>query len=174
MYKEINTREALKALLSEKGTIRSVAFQDMDFKPFTDLATECWYEDCIFLGGEGVNVLRPRMDNRCMVFPSFHDIPYRTFTGHLYNAETLYEGYRPGCPESYADSYDSKVYQHYLAAGKMATGVKETLARILHDRSMNDAMNDFLKGFDEKDVVGIMGGHGLSRTDEVYRTSYNA
>lgn len=169
MYKEINTRDALKALLSDKGTIRSVAFQDMDFKPFTDLATECWYEDCIFLGGEGVNVLRPRMDNRCMVFPSFHDIPYRTFTGHLYNAATLYEGYRPGCPESYADSYDSKVYQHYLAAGKMATGVKETLARILHDRSMNDAMNDFLKEFDEKDVVGIMGGHGLSRTDECFR-----
>lgn len=169
MYKEINTREALKALLSEKGTIRSVAFQDMDFKPFADLATECWYEDCLFLGGEGVNVLRPRMDARCMVFPSFKDIPYRTFTGHLYNAATLYEGYKVGHPESYADSYDSKVYRHYLAAGKMATGVKETLARILHDRSMNDAMNDFLKGYEEKDVVGIMGGHGLSRTDECFR-----
>jgi predicted Rossmann-fold nucleotide-binding protein len=169
MYKEVNTSEALKAILSEKGTIRHVAFQDMNFKPFADIAAECWYEDCIFLGGEGVNVLRPRMDSECMVFPSFKDIPYRTFTGHLYNAATLYEGYVPGCPDTYSESYDCTVYQHYLNAGKMATGVKETLARILHDRSMNDAMNDFLKGYDERNVVGIMGGHGLSRTDECFR-----
>ena len=169
MYREINTKEQLKELFSRKGTISKVAFQDMDFRSFAEVAYECWYEDCIFLGGEGVNTLRPRMDSSCMVFPSFRDFPFCPFTGHLYNAESLYDGYVPEKPESYADTYDSKVYQHYLSAGKQATGVKETLARILHDRSMNDAMNDFLKGFDEKDIVGIMGGHGLSRTDECYR-----
>ena len=90
MYKEINNSEDLKDLLAEKGTVRKTAFQDMNFKPVADLASECWYEDCIFLGGDGVNVLRPRMDSACMIFPSFKDIPYRTFTGHLYNAATLY------------------------------------------------------------------------------------
>ncbi len=169
MYQEINTIECLTELFKQKRTIRKTAFQDMDFRPFTEVATECWFEDCIFLGGEGVNSLRPRMDSLCMVFPSFRDFPFSPFTGHLYNAESLYKGYVQGNPDSYQDTYDCKVYQHYLAAGKQATGVKETLARILHDRSMNDAMNDFLKGFDERNVVGIMGGHGLSRTDEVYR-----
>ena len=169
MSKEINTSEGLKELFREKGTLRGYAFQDMDFRPFADIAAECWYRDCIFLGGDGINVLRPRMDSECMVFPSFRDMPFSPFTGHLYTSETLYAGYVPGDPASYSETYDSKVYTHYLNAGKQATGVKETLARILHDRSMNDAMNDFLKGFDERSVVGIMGGHGLSRNDECYR-----
>jgi predicted Rossmann-fold nucleotide-binding protein len=34
---------------------------------------------------------------------------------------------------------------------------------------MTNAMNDFLAHFDERQVVGIMGGHGLLRTDEAYR-----
>ena len=169
MYKEINTDEGLKTLFRNKGTISGTVFQDMDFRPYAEMASECWYQDCIFLGGEGVSALRPRMDVRCMVFPSFRDFPFSPFAGHLYNAESLYKGYIQGIPESYTDTYDSKVYQHYITAGKQATGVKETLARILHDRSMNDAMNDFLRGFKEKDIVGIMGGHGLSRTDECYR-----
>lgn len=169
MYKEINTEQGLCELLADRGTIREVAFQDMDFRPFSDIASECWFEDCIFLGGDGINVLRPRMDSRCMVFPSFNDMPFSPFTGHLYNAESLYEGYVPGNPSSYEETYDSKVYQHYLQAGKQATGVKETLARILHDRSMDDAMHDFLKSYDEKSIVGIMGGHGLSRNDGCYR-----
>lgn len=169
MYKEINTVEGLKEIFRQKGTLRGQAFQDMDFRPFADIAAECWYHDCIFLGGEGVNTLRPRMDSKCMVFPSFKDVPFSPFTGHLYTSDSLYEGYISGNPASYLETYDSKVYRHYLKAGKQATGVKETLARILHDRSMNDAMNDFLRGFDEKSIVGIMGGHGLSRNDGCYR-----
>jgi predicted Rossmann-fold nucleotide-binding protein len=34
---------------------------------------------------------------------------------------------------------------------------------------MTNAMNDFLSHFDEKQVVGIMGGHGLLRTEDSYR-----
>ena len=153
MYREINTYEDLKVLLCQKGTISQVAFQDMDLRHLADVAQECWFEDCIFLGGEGVSALRPRMDSRCMVFPSFRNFPFSPFTGHLYNAASLYRGYIPGDPESYNDTYDYKVYQHYLKAGKQATGVKETLARILHDRSMNDAMHDFLKDIPERDIV---------------------
>ena len=169
MYREINTQEDLNELLKKRSTISKVAFQDMDFRPFADTASECWYEDCIFLGGEGISILRPRMDDRCMVFPSFRDFPFNPFTGHLYNSESLYDGYVQGEPDSYSKTYDSIIYRHYLSTGKHATGVKETLARILHDRSMNDAMHDFLKDYNERNIVGIMGGHSLSRTDEAYR-----
>lgn len=87
----------------------------------------------------------------------------------LYSADTLYKGYRPGHPESYAESYDYKVYQHYLKTGKRCTNIRETLARSLHDHAMTDAMNDFLAQYHERKVVGIMGGHGLLRTDNSYR-----
>jgi len=100
--------------------------------------------------------------------PSFR-MPFDIFREHLYSAESLYQGYQLGKPGSYKDCYDQQVYQHYIDKGKSATDIKETLARTLHDHSMTNAMNDFLAHFDERQVVGIMGGHGLLRTDETFR-----
>ena len=96
-------------------------------------------------------------------------VPYQIFRSKLYGADDLYAGYRLGEPDSYKDSYDSKVYQHYLKTGKEAEPIRETLARTLHDHAMSNALTDFLKTFDEKKVVGIMGGHGLLRTDPAFR-----
>lgn len=86
----------------------------------------------------------------------------------LYTAESLYKGYQLGEPESYKNCYDSIVYQHYLQKGKNSRDIKETLARTLHDHAIGDAMYDFLDQYKEKQVIGIMGGHGLLRTDEAY------
>ena len=96
-------------------------------------------------------------------------IPFDLFREQLYSADSLYKGYQPGKPLSFRECYDQQVYHHYLKAGKSATEIKETLARTLHDHSMTNAMNDFLAQFDEKQVVGIMGGHGLLRNEEAYR-----
>ncbi len=96
-------------------------------------------------------------------------VPFNLFRGTLYSADDLYEGYQLGKPGSYSYTYDYKVYHHYLEKGKQANDIKETLGRTLHDHSMTDAMNDFLAQFDERKVVGIMGGHGLLRTEESYR-----
>jgi len=100
--------------------------------------------------------------------PSFR-MPFDIFREHLYSAESLYKGYQLGKPGSFKDCYDQRVYQHYLDRGKNATDIKETLGRTLHDHSITNAMNDFLSHFDERQIVGIMGGHGLSRTDKAYR-----
>ena len=96
-------------------------------------------------------------------------IPFDLFREQLYSAESLYKGYQLGKTVSFKECYDQQVYHHYLKAGKSATEIKETLARTLHDHSMTNAMNDFLAQFDEKQVVGIMGGHGLLRNEEAYR-----
>ena len=100
--------------------------------------------------------------------PSFR-MPFDIFREHLYSVESLYKGYQLGKPGSFKDCYDQQVYRHYLNMGKTATDIKETLGRTLHDHSMTNAMNDFLSQFDERQVVGFMGGHGLLRTDETYR-----
>lgn len=168
-YTEIENCEALKRALEAGGTLRHYAFQGIDFEPCMETARKCTYSDCLFLGGFGVEKLRDRMDGTCSIFPRFQGLPFRVFRSGLYNAGSLYEGYRPGEPDSYKECFDSKVYEHYLAAGKQTGDIKETLARILHDHSMNDGLDDFLHSFDEKSIVGIMGGHGLSRCDESYR-----
>ena len=101
-------------------------------------------------------------------YPSFR-MPFDIFREHLYSVEDLYKGYQQGQPNSFKDCYDQQVYQHYLNMGKTTTDIKETLSRTLHDHSMTNAMNDFLAHFDERQVVGIMGGHSLLRTEEAYR-----
>ena len=96
-------------------------------------------------------------------------MPFDIFREELYSASSLYKGYEPSKPGSFKDCYDQQVYRHYLSMGKSATDIKETLGRTLHDHSMTNAMNDFLSQYDERQVVGFMGGHGLLRTDESYR-----
>ena len=167
-YKEIENIEALRVVLEAGGTLRHYAFQDIDFEPFIESALRCTFEDCLFLGGVGVDQLCNRIGCSCSVFPSMSGVPFDMFKGKLYSYKDLYLGYRLGEPESYKDTYDYKVYEHYLAKGKQTGDIKESLARILHDHSMNDGMDDFLGAFDEKSVVGIMGGHGLLRTDPEY------
>ena len=87
-------------------------------------------------------------------------MPFNLFRNKLYSADDLYAGYQLGKPESYKDSYDSIVYQHYLKKGKRATDIKETLGRTLHDHSMTDAMYDFLSNFD----APSFGSRGGTRT----------
>ena len=168
-YKEIECCDALKKVLEAGGILRHYAFQGIDFHPYMEYALKCRYSDCIFLGGSGLEDLKPLMDEKCLVYPPFNDLPFRVFRSGLYNARTLYSGYRLGYPESYKECFDHRVYEHYLKAGKQTGDIKETLARILHDHSMNDGIDDFLRSFDERSIVGIMGGHGLSRCDENYR-----
>ena len=100
--------------------------------------------------------------------PSFR-MPFDIFREHLYSAEELYKGYLLDKPESFKNCYDQQIYRHYLNSGKSPADIKETLGRTLHDHSMTNAMNDFLAHFDEKQVVGFMGGHGLLRNEEAYR-----
>lgn len=51
----------------------------------------------------------------------------------------------------------------------MPNDLRVTLARALHDHSVFDAMQDFLKRYVPENVIGIMGGHGIRRSDEGYR-----
>ncbi len=115
------------------------------------------------LQSEAIEALQEIIDQ-----PAFR-MPFDIFREKLYSASSLYKGYEPSKPGSFKDCYDQQVYRHYLNMGKTATDIKETLGRTLHDHSMTNAMNDFLAQFDEKQVVGFMGGHGLLRTDESYR-----
>ena len=96
-------------------------------------------------------------------------MPFSCFRNSLYTSEDLYDSYIPGTPESYHTCYDYRVYEHYLSMGKTSTDFKEILARTLHDHAMSCAMHEFLARWDERRVVGIMGGHGLPRTDPAFR-----
>ena len=96
-------------------------------------------------------------------------VPYELIHTTLYDAATLYEGFVPGQPEAEQDYYDRRVYQHYRTTGKFPNSIEEATARILHDHSMRVAVSKFVKAHDYMKFVGVMGGHGLQRTEAMYR-----
>lgn len=87
----------------------------------------------------------------------------------LYDAASLYEGYDPKEEDSYKDCYDGQVYARYVKHGSNCQDLSITLARTLHDHYISAAMHEFLKGYNPRSIVGIMGGHGLLRNDPMFR-----
>ena len=94
--------------------------------------------------------------------------PYCVTRKTLYHPEELYEGFRADDEDSYCNSFDGKVYQYYKFTGKQQAGVFESLARSLHDHGIHEALKQFMEEHDPWRCVGIMGGHALLRTDNMY------
>ena len=95
--------------------------------------------------------------------------PYSTYPKGLYTSKILYRGYDYHDESTFETCYDTKVYRHYINQGKQGHSVRETLARSLHDHFISHALQNLLSLYDEKDVIGIMGSHALSRIDPGYR-----
>lgn len=165
-YVEIESQEALRAVVERHHTLRHYAFQRVDFSA-EPLSEECEFEDCIFMGCVMPLSMQERLSPTCYLFPSMQK-PYMLFPPALYSAATLYRGYDPADEESFKTCYDTRVYNHYVASGKQARDIGETLARSLHDHSISDALHDLLSRYDERAVVAVMGGHALSREDRGY------
>ena len=95
--------------------------------------------------------------------------PFDAYIKKLYDSKMLYEGYDYHDESTFANCYDTKVYQHYVDHGKRGQDVLETLSRALHDHFITYQLYKMLDLYDEKDVVGIMGGHAKRRDDPQYR-----
>ncbi|MBO5878056.1 MAG: hypothetical protein J6Q29_01150 [Alistipes sp.] len=167
-YIEIDTPDRLTVLLQRTLHINQHVFLNLDFTALERLVAKNTFSDCIFLGCTLPQELSERLDDSCLILPSI-SVPYNIYRSALYSPMELYAGYDPAIAESFDECFDSRVYRHYLQQGKTTRNIRISLARSLHDHSISDAMHDFLSSYDERQIVGIMGGHGLLRTDEMYR-----
>ena len=152
----------------EDGTnlIGHYAFLYVDFREAAEYAMSHRFVDCIFFGCEflpGMN----RMMRDCLVLPRMGMV-FSVFHPDLYNAATLYEGFNPTDEASVGRSYDARVYKDYQEAGDYPDDIRVTLARSQHDHSMYDAMVGMLHRYDPHETYGIMGGHGLKRSDPMF------
>lgn len=167
-YREIEGEEELLRLIRDNREIVSCAFQNLDFSIVEKEARQTVFTDCIFLGCRIPDSLIRRISDCSLIFPEI-SMPFNPYLNALYTHETLFRGYRPGYPDSYGETLDKRVYDHFIAQGKEAADIRETLARRLHDHAITDALHDFTLHFDERKIVAVMGGHGLLRTDPGYR-----
>ena len=168
-YTEIETQEQLKKLLASHKQLSKYAFQNIDFTAFSSVLSEIKITDCIFLGCKLPKQLLCTIYSENYLFPELN-MPYNTYVNCLYSKETLYKNYKLNDPKSYKNTLDSIIYDHFIATGKEANNIKETLARGLHDHSITDALYDFLNKYPDDKKVAIMGGHSLSRADEGFTT----
>ena len=167
-YIEIEELDALRQLLSRTEVVRRYAFQAVNFEKSGFPVENYRFEDCLFMGC----IIPPRMyyamNEQCIVLPRVK-MPYKVFPNKLYNARTLYLHYKPGDHETFYTCYDTICYERYMALGKETSDIKETLCRVLHDHSIGNALDQFITRYDPKDVVAVMGGHAVKRTDPSYK-----
>lgn len=164
-YIEIEDYDALAGLLVPGAVLEHYAFQNIDFGRN---AVQCRFKDCIFFGCSMPDVMRNELAPDCCVLPKL-PVPFNPFPPRLYTPSVLYAGYDYRNTSTFEQCYDTRIYRHYMANGKQAVDIAETLARSLHDHSVSDALHDFLSLYDERKVVAVMGGHSLLRTDDNYR-----
>ena len=165
-YRQIRTEAELSELLGRQGQeMRRIAFQNVSLTDVSELALRHSYRECLFLSCRLPMGLK-RQSRDCLFLPNMGET--FGFPSHLYSPEELYDGFNPEQPGSYDSCYDGRVYRHYLKKGKYGCDIKETLARTLHDHSISDCLQDYLSLHDQHRLVGVMGGHGLSRLDQAY------
>ena len=167
-YTEIEELYDLRQLLSQNETIRHCAFQAVNFEKCGFPLENYRFEDCLFMGCHFPVRMYYAMDENCIVLPRVK-MPFKVFPKRLYDAKSLYLHYKPGYHETWYTCYDTINYERYMAMGKQTDDIKETLCRVLHDHSIGNALEQFIKDYDEKDIVAVMGGHAVKRTDPNYR-----
>lgn len=150
------------------GVVRHYAFQYIDFEEVPDYVELAHFRDCLFLGCNIPFAMFKHINPDCLLFPRM-GMPYQAFVNRLYDGRTLYKGYDWERDADFDKCFDSMVFRDYSAKGAHADCIREDLARTIHDHGITDAMYDFLAGFDEKDMVAVMGGHAMKRTDGSYR-----
>lgn len=162
--KKIDTKDALIKVL-KKERIEKRTFYKLDLTPFDTLLQQKSISECLFLDCNIPNKLKNMLMEKNYLFPRLN-VPYDIYPPNLYTKDTLYKNYNPEKASTYLHTPDKIIYDYYKKMGVETRNIKETLARTLHDHSINDAMRDFLATFEEKKTVAIMGGHQISRTEK--------
>lgn len=168
---EIETQPALLAHLDAHGGLVEVALQGLDLRGLGPRLAGGPFRDCVLLGCkldqevEHLAVLRGNL-----LFPRIPGLPFHPYRPRLYSPDELYLGYRPGSPESLAETLDGRIYGWF--SQQRVLGRRESvlcaLAQRLHDHAVDNALEGFLHDGAHQ-VVGVMGGHALQRDEAAFR-----
>lgn len=167
MYIEAHTLEELAHHLSA-GSLCNVVVQGLDLHSLAGPLQAVSAEGAVFLGCAMDEPTTAHVQKTGgVLFPSLDGYPYHPFRPRLYTVDELMEGYRRGEPGSFAsNTLDARIYarfqEHRTRSGP--DSVMETLAQRLHDHAIDDALDDLLHDGDRQ-VVGVMGGHAMTRDD---------
>jgi predicted Rossmann-fold nucleotide-binding protein len=95
-----------------------------------------------------------------LLFPSVPDVPFDPWRARLYTPAELYAGLEDG----YENTPDARIYAWSRSGGRRHE-LRRMLAKSLHDGSVDDALDEYTR---KRRLVGVMGGHALTREDPAY------
>jgi predicted Rossmann-fold nucleotide-binding protein len=159
---EIETLEQLDGLLAQGVPLSGVRLQGLDLAAREAELLRRDVRGAVVLGGTVTDRLDAHLRaGGALVFPAVTGAPIDPYRSRLYSPEELYRGLEHG----YASTPDWQAYSWWLdPAGR--TDVFATMLRAIHDDSVSDALRETLTG---RRVVGVMGGHAVSRGTATYR-----
>ncbi|KRE41886.1 LOG family protein [Knoellia sp. Soil729] len=160
---EIENLRDLGAALSSGDSLAGLRLQDLDLTRHEDrLLARTDLEGLVVLGGR----LSPELDEHlrlhgALVFPTDPHAPVNPYRASLYQPHELYAGL---ATYGYDHTPDARAYT-WAREAVAHRDVFVTLLRAIHDDSVNDALTEFVGA---SPVVGVMGGHALTRDSEEY------
>ncbi|MHC2432730.1 LOG family protein [Bradyrhizobium sp. USDA 4451] len=87
----------------------------------------------------------------------------------LYESSDLLEGYRRDDPMAFASSWDFQTFCGYVADGSTTPkSLDVRRAQADHDAHIAEALKNLLDTNPKPKLVGVMGGHGISRSAPAY------
>jgi predicted Rossmann-fold nucleotide-binding protein len=164
----INTTEALKKRLANAASLQGCSLHSLDLETDDINWDEVDVSGAVFLGCSIPDRLRGQLLQRgASIFQPPPQLPYHPLRQQLYNWKELMEGYT----DQQDNSLDWRIYQHFRQ-GRFAPPVLEALWQRIHDHAMDATLRQLLEydeeGMTQRRCVGIMGGHGVARTDLYY------
>ncbi|MCU1414674.1 MAG: hypothetical protein JWN80_2014 [Microbacteriaceae bacterium] len=174
--RNIREIETLEALVAREPDLCDIAVHNLDLTHWkVDWAT-LKVDGALFLGCTLPPGVTDELGARgALVFPPFSKRPYDPYRRTLYSAEELdaeveWFGTRK--------TLDEMIYDWYSAGGSYLPDVGEALAQRTHDFSIDEALADVIGDTVqkrlEKSIVGIMGGHDVSRDAPAYESAARA
>ena len=156
---EVTSLKAFDGILEGSGSERALAIQGLDLRDRDAQIREREWPHTAFLGCLMTAASDAHVSaSGATIFPPFTDLPFNPYRGHLYSPEELR-----------SNDLDARIYEHQARwRTSPPAPILEALAQRIHDHAIDDALQSFLTAHDK--VVAIMGGHGLERDAETYRT----
>lgn len=162
-WHEIESPEELARAVERAGAGGSMAgwqLQDVDASAQEAAMLRLDPAGALVLGGTFSPALEQHLRaGGALVFPDVPDVPFDPWRPHLYTPAELYAGLEDG----YTATLDARVYAWSRRSHRGR--LRDQLAMAIHDASVDDALEERLR---DRRVVGLMGGHAVTRTDEVY------
>ncbi|MFJ9804919.1 LOG family protein [Streptomyces wuyuanensis] len=159
--REIETLEEFDQVVARRGSLAGHRVQSVDLTGRTLALLSSDTTAAAFLGCamEPDATAKVRADG-ALVFPPLPDLPFDPYRGRLYTPDELFDGLDDG---GYENTPDALAYDWFQLT-KADRDIYSSMLRALHDDAVSDALDELLHGVP---VVGVMGGHAMSRgTDE--------